>query len=131
LAPAPIWLLDLLRLPFSSRMMPPDGPSIDTKAGGNHSQPVSGVIAEGARNATLTSLAGAMRRKGCGEAAIVAALRVENTERCRPPLAESEIATIAHSVCRYAPDPGSATPGRSMRGSRRFVEFVDGKAVAR
>jgi len=72
-----------------------------------------------------------MRRKECGEAAITAALLVENAERCRPPLPEAEIARIARSVGRYAPDPEPAALVRSMRGSWRFVEFVDGKAVAR
>jgi hypothetical protein len=71
-----------------------------------------------------------MRRKGCGERAIEAALLVENSERCVPPLPESEIAKIAHSVCRYAPTP-EARLVRASRDSRRFVEFVNGKAVAR
>jgi hypothetical protein len=60
------------------------------------------VIPEGARDATLASLAGTMRRRGMGEAAILAALRVEN-ERCRPPLGESDLERIAASVARYEP----------------------------
>ena len=111
-------------------MMPPGDSSIGRKVGGNHSQPVCDVITEGARNATLTSLAGAMRRKGCGERAIEAALLVENNERCVPPLLESEVATIARSVCRYAPTP-EARLVRASRDARKFVEFIDGKAVAR
>jgi putative DNA primase/helicase len=88
------------------------------------------VISEGARNTTLTSIAGTMRRKGCSERAIVAALLVENGERCRPQLPKSEIRKIAHSVCRYAPTP-EARLVRASRDARRFVEFIDGKAVAR
>lgn len=62
-------------------------------------------IAEGQRNASLTALAGAMRRQGSGEAVILTALRAENAARCIPPLAEDEIETIARSVSRYAPEP--------------------------
>jgi hypothetical protein len=63
----------------------------------------SGTIAEGRRNATLTSLAGAMRRLGAPEAELLAAIRLANQQRCRPPLEESELATIAKSVASYAP----------------------------
>jgi putative DNA primase/helicase len=71
-----------------------------------------------------------MRRKGCSELAILAALRIENTARCEPPLDDEEIATIARSVSRYAPAPEPATLARRVRAGG-FVEFVDGKAVAR
>lgn len=60
-------------------------------------------IGEGGRNAHLTSLAGTMQRRGMTPAAILAALRAENAERCSPPLADEEVARIAASVSRYAP----------------------------
>lgn len=60
-------------------------------------------IAEGARNATLMSLAGSMRRRGMGGDAIHAALAAENTTRCSPPLPDAEVRRIAESVARYAP----------------------------
>jgi putative DNA primase/helicase len=44
-----------------------------------------------------------MRRRGASEAAILAALREENARRCRPPLADHQVAKIARSVARYAP----------------------------
>jgi hypothetical protein len=130
LAPAPIWLVSLAVRASAEKMIPPDGPPIDRKAGGNHSQALPEVIEEGTRNAALTSLAGAMRRKGAGERAIVAALLVENAERCRPSLPEEEIAKIARSVVRYAPE---AEPRlvRSARNAPRFVEYVHGQAVRR
>jgi len=59
-------------------------------------------IVEGVRNDTLTSLAGAMRRRGASEKTILVALTEEN-ERCDPPLDEGELRTIAKSVGRYKP----------------------------
>lgn len=64
----------------------------------------SGVIPEGQRNATLARMAGKMRRVSMGEAAIRAALLVENRNRCKPPLPAGEVAKIAWSVARYEPD---------------------------
>jgi hypothetical protein len=91
------------------RLLPPLGPG----------RPLAAVTVDAARigehhrNTTLTSLAGTMRRCGMTEAAICQALLVENTARCDPPLAEAEVATIAASVSRYAPEPAppSDLPG--------------------
>jgi hypothetical protein len=66
-------------------------------------QPVEGRIREGLRNATLASLAGAMRRRGASQEAIAAALRAENQRRCDPPLTDAEVAGIAASIARYRP----------------------------
>jgi putative DNA primase/helicase len=67
--------------------------------------PLPRIIREGMRNTWLASGAGTMRRRGFGEAAILAALRVENRERCDPPLADRELERIAKSIDRYAPAP--------------------------
>jgi hypothetical protein len=64
---------------------------------------VDGPIPAGARNDTLTSFAGSMRRRGMSEASILAALRVENA-RCTPPLDDRELQTIAHSIGTRPPD---------------------------
>jgi len=72
------------------------------------------VLAEGVRNATMTSLAGTMQRRGMSEEAILAALRAENSSRCKPPLDDLELRAIAESVAKYPPkvslddDPVSA-----------------------
>lgn len=68
------------------------------------------AVIEGARNSTLSSLAGTMRRRGLGEAAILAALRVHNREHCRPPLDDAEVRKIAWSIARYEPDAVDAHP---------------------
>jgi putative DNA primase/helicase len=65
---------------------------------------VAGEIPDGNRNATLTSLAGTMRRRGMGEAEIFGALEVTNRLRCKPPLPEEEVRGICASVARYEPD---------------------------
>lgn len=63
------------------------------------------IITEGERNAGLTSIAGAMRRKGADQAAIEAALLTINQEQCKPPLPEPEVKRIAQSTSSYAPAP--------------------------
>jgi len=73
----------------------------------------NGTIPEGARNDTLTRLAGAMRRQGAGEPEILAALKEANSHRCQPPLPDNEVEAIAESVSQYAPaeEPATATGG--------------------
>ena len=65
---------------------------------------VADAIPEGERNATLTSLAGSMRRRGMSEQEILAALQVTNRERCKPPMTDEEVAGVARSVSRYQPE---------------------------
>ena len=59
------------------------------------------AIIEGARNNELTKIAGGLRASGLSEAEIVDALTVINTNRCRPPLAQDEVESIARSVAKY------------------------------
>lgn len=99
LADPPTWLIQLVAEPAARRGTAPLG--------------IGAPILDGARNATLTSLAGTMRRRGFTEAAIVAALRVENAARCTPPLPEPEVEKIARSIARYRPagaEPRHWTP---------------------
>lgn len=82
------------------------------RQGKERSKGVTGdKIPEGQRNSYLTSLAGSMRRRGMGEAAIEAALLKENQERCNPPLSDEEVRKIAHSVGRYEPAKQSNANG--------------------
>ncbi len=80
---------------------------------------VDAQIREGERNATLASLAGAMRRRGASQEAITAALQAENQRRCDPPLTDGEVARIAASIARYRPTV-SATLGRSAGTMRQW-----------
>lgn len=88
------------------------------------------LIDEGGRDNYLTSVAGAMRKRGCHEEAIYVALMQMNVDRCNPPLPEQQIRKIARSVARYAPDeytavtikqPGTVPlPAVIAPGDRRF-----------
>jgi hypothetical protein len=95
LAPAPEWLLSLVRTP--------------PEAARKTADPVPERIAEGERSRHLVSLAGSMRRRGMEAAEIEPALMETNRRRCAPPLGEEEVQAIAESVCRYKP---AETPWR-------------------
>jgi putative DNA primase/helicase len=92
-AEPPAWLLHLLK----RRQRNGTAPQVGEK------------IPSGQRNKQLTSIAGTMRRRGMGEAEILAALRVANEGRCEPPLEAAEVEGIARSVARY--EPASETAG--------------------
>ena len=64
----------------------------------------SETINDGNRNNALLSIAGSLRRKGLGENEILATLREVNRTRVKPPLAETEIISIAKGVLRYPPE---------------------------
>jgi len=88
-APAPKWLIEKLANPV-------------TVKANQHAD--AGVLRHPHRQPTLLSLAGSMRRKGCGQEAIEAALLAENTRRCDPPLPEGKVRELARDISsRYAP----------------------------
>ena len=91
-----------------------------------------GAIPPGGRNAHLTRLAGAMRRRGAERESIAAELALANEAQCSPPLDRKEVDRIAASVARYAPasvlvaanhtDLGNAERFEAFAGERfRFV----------
>lgn len=86
--------------------------------------PVGDAIGAGGRNATLTSLAGTMRRRGMSESEILAALQVANAERCKPPLETAEVARIAASIATKTPatPPRGQAAAETTDGSRSSVE---------
>lgn len=91
-------------VPYSAqRVMQQFPPLVPSQGGPVAAAVVTGAIDQHARNTTLASLAGTMRRRGMGEAAIEAALQVENSTRCNPPLAPEEVSKVARSVAKYAP----------------------------
>ena len=87
LADPPEWLLRLL----GPRQRKGQAPTVGEQ------------IPQGQRNQVLASIGGSMRRRGMGEAEILAALQVTNERRCAPPLEAEEVGKIAASVARYEP----------------------------
>lgn len=84
--------------------------------------PEDGPIPEGQRNDYLAHFAGKLRRTGCSEPVLLAALQVENENRCRPPLPDSELKQIAKSISRYPPGENHSTPEEDFADS-----FNDGE----
>lgn len=74
--------------------------------------PLPKTIAEGTRNTWMASVAGSLRRRGLCEESILAALKIENKLRCKPPLDERELRRVARSIERYAPEPVVTVGGR-------------------
>jgi putative DNA primase/helicase len=114
LAEAPAWLIEVLN----------ERPS---QASRNGNEAAGKKIPEGQRNATLTSLAGTMRRRGMSEDAIEAALLAEN-QRCSPPLPKTEVQRIAKSVSQYEPaDVQEQTPfKRDVANAALFAQMHEG-----
>ena len=108
LCEVPPWLLELLS--GASR-----GPRSAQAIFGN-------TIAEGARNASLTSIAGKLRRSGLDEQSLLANLFQQNEARCSPPLQYEEVCAIAASVARYPAGPKPMPRfGASSSGPRNQV----------
>ena len=100
-APCPGWLIEALTAPPTAN------------SGGGR----QGAIASGQRNSVLFRLGCAMRAWGASPEAILAALEIDNAQRCQPPLDAKEIQRIAVSAARY--DPAALT-GDTDRKTRRM-----------
>src|SRR5215212_1901383 len=107
LAEPPRWLMNLLAEERSKGPAPLVGERIPS----------------GKRNDALASLAGTMRRRGMGEAEILAALQVANEQRCQPPLEAREVEKIAASVARYEPGGDAARISPNGHGATQPLRF--------
>lgn len=94
IANAPEWLINIAKASKNGNK-----PVVKRKQGE--------AILEGQRDATLISMAGAMRRQGADQAAIEAALLEINTRQCKPPLPEHQVLEKAKSAARYEPRPNT------------------------
>lgn len=103
MAPIPDWLLDHPAAPSPS--------------------PSSAQLSEGYRNKGLFNLACSLRHKGLSHEAIEAALQIENTARCDPPLTSNEVCLVARSAARY--DPGKLPDGPTMPIVVRATDVID------
>ncbi|NMG43982.1 hypothetical protein GPA22_09605 [Aromatoleum toluvorans] len=66
-----------------------------------------GKVCAGARNATLVSEAGALRRRGWGFTAIVESLTALSESQFDPPCDDREIREVARWACGFDPDEGA------------------------
>lgn len=104
-----------------------DGPELPVPDADNDPD----TIPQGKRDDTLTRLAGQLRRIGLPAETIVAALRVENQRRCKPPLSDFEITKIARSIGRYASQGESGSSGLSEDGfADAYDVAAEGRAIA-
>jgi hypothetical protein len=79
-----------------------------------------GEIPRGRRDSTLLRIAGAMRRRGLGQDEILAALRVTNQKRCKPPVSEEKLVELARRAGRYpAADPAVLNEPEADTGAKR------------
>lgn len=62
---------------------------------------ITSTIQAGERNSTLFKLASSLQAKGLSDAAILAAVQVENQEKCNPPLGDKEVQLICNSVQKH------------------------------
>lgn len=58
-------------------------------------------IPQGSRNGTMHKFACSLQATGASDSTILAALREENRQRCKPPLEDSEIEQIVNSAKKY------------------------------
>jgi hypothetical protein len=107
LAELPQWILDVA-----------DQRSTERGEGGGESGRAR-RIHSGSRNEALTRIGGRLRQAGLFEPEMAAALSAVNQNRCRPPIEEGEVASIAQSVARYT--RGSAV--RLFDPSSEFEPF--------
>ena len=77
-----------------------------------------GVIAQGERNARLTSIAGSLRRYGLAPNDLFTQLSRINMMSCQPPLPEREVLAIAKSVSRYTNASSTAQEPRPANGAK-------------
>ncbi len=120
LAEPPEWLLALLRPPQRPASGAPGGRRLTVVDDG-------GPIFEGARNNTLTAIAGRLHDGSRNPEDLSDELRVINESRCHPPLPASEVEGIARSIARRDPcRPGPKASAEVLAELDRVALAVDG-----
>lgn len=122
----------IVRLPTPDNLHPWDCLPVQIRNALNSARPAtrgttgeSVPIPEFQRNATLTSLAGSMRRRGMSGDSVLAGLLAENKARCVPPLPDEEVQEIVQSVSKYPPAPSSMFPVASGTQSKPVAPWPE------
>jgi len=108
---------ELLRLPIK----------VDRISEPNESVGSANVVTAGRRNATLVRIGGRLRRSDLSEAAIRAALQIEN-QSFQPPLEEAEVERIVKTLFRYPDSPDATADDPSLELCERVLvaDFAGG-----
>lgn len=119
------------RSPFTYELKQADDTVINFITEPAHDSPdkpdfkLPGTIPEGERNTSLFQLACSMRAKGTSESAIYGAVALENTEKCVPPLPDSEIDAIVKSSLRYENGTAPYYRSQSKKHNLDMVTMAD------
>jgi putative DNA primase/helicase len=131
LAELPEWILAPLLSADGARAAPEATEALALPASGDQGAPEE-VVHEGERHNFLVRLAGKLRAAGFSVEAIESALLIENACRCRPPLPEREVQTIARSFAKYPPRPNLRADGRAPSlGIERLDEAFTDRNLAK
>ncbi len=119
LADTPAWLIEALTRPRSearSSVAPAPGAGRPSR-----SAPSCGPIASGTRNATLASIAGRLHN-GRTLDELTRELLDANAARCRPPLPEVEVESVARSIYRRPPVSRNVAATPEVHAALELVE---------
>ena len=130
-APAPTWLIELARQASTPKMIPPVRPPIGGGVGGNHLQRAPGRHCRRSTQRNLDQscrLDASQRLWGSGHPCGTAGRKRRSAVTPRSPSPRSPDCPIHQPLC---PGGSRSRPSRRPSRAKTFVEFIDGKAVAR
>lgn len=87
------------------------------------------ILTEGNRHSSLVAAAGVMRSVGLPADSIYEALTIMNNQRCRPPMTDTEIRTIANSMNNYPPSVTNRTVTQGARQELLRFRHTDAGAA--
>jgi Bifunctional DNA primase/polymerase, N-terminal/Primase C terminal 1 (PriCT-1) len=118
--PAPNWLIDWLKA----------NQNAERKITAESSSPLQ-IVHEGGRDNFLTSQGGRLRYSGAEYPEILSVLKRVNENQCVPPMDESDVERIAHSVARYpVGQPTTVLMNGRVAGENPAVQSALPAAVA-
>ena len=83
------------------------------------------VYEDGERNNRLASMAGGLRKLGLNGDELYDALQGLNRSRCKPPLPDAEVRSVAKSIGNYSAPPGAGAPTEPIITPVPITELPD------